>query len=110
MSLRDHDPAAFPGGSVVTMNGGRQRQTRNAGETDEIPKARRRAGAGGAGGGRQPDNKPGNKPRAGSAGSSAGGSAAEPGSPAGGRGKLAGSWLGGVRSAGVDLGYPGERL
>lgn len=27
-----------------------------------------------------------------------------------GRGSVAGAWLGGVRSAGVDLGYPGERL
>src|SRR5581483_6907138 len=26
------------------------------------------------------------------------------------RGSVAGSWLGGVRQAGVDLGYPGERL
>lgn len=30
--------------------------------------------------------------------------------PAGRRGSVAGSWLGGVRSAGVDMGYPGERL
>lgn len=30
--------------------------------------------------------------------------------PAERRGSVAGAWLGGVRSAGVDLGYPGERL